>query len=181
MQLRDVGDITLARNVGLTRALTAMQEHDRDVILLVDDDMVFDVPRASALVEQARSLGAPVSAAYILATGVLAARRYQGDRWLTGLGFLAVPRAALERLAETSPRFRHSRGATEQTIGFLQSSFDQVEPDGVRLWESEDFCFTRRLGGAVLAPIGVGHIKRRVMVPDMRAVSELLKPSTGEA
>lgn len=169
LDLDDVGDITLARNLGLTRALTVMMGKASrfDVLLCVDDDMLFTVDQAQRLVDFVRAHDKPASGAYVLGTGAIAAQHFQRDRWLTGCGFLAMHRLHLEKLAIESQRGRPTADSREWLFEFCTSGFRvRALPEGEMLvWEPEDFSLTRRLGGVVLLPMSLGHVKPNVMRP----------------
>lgn len=165
LDVDDIGDVTLARNVALTRALLLLQREGSrfDCVLLVDDDMVFSGEQAQQLVDYVRHNMKPASAAYVLGNGRDAFTHYQFDRWTTGAGFLCLHRQHLEKLAIEARRGRPVRGSTEWLFEFCTSGFRQEGVDLV--WEPEDTSLTRRLGGVVLLPIGVGHVKRSVFRP----------------
>lgn len=165
LDLDHVGDVALARNMGLSRALDLLaRAPSYDVLLMVDDDMLFTVDQAQEVVAVARATGVPTSAAYVLASGVLAASHYRADRWQTGLGFLAIPVRVLEALSRSSRKFRASKSATEWTVQFTESGpVDDGAGKGELVFEPEDYCLTRRLGGVQLLPVCVGHIKSKVL------------------
>jgi len=144
---------------------------------MIDDDMAFNANHAQAVINASRQFKAAVSAAYILGSGMLAAEKVEGDRWLTGLGFLAVPVVQLEALAENSPKFKAARTATEETIGFTAAG---VWHQSSKVWEPEDYCFTRRLGGVILLKMFVGHVKPKVMIPDMTKIEGATEMPTNE-
>jgi hypothetical protein len=129
---------------------------------MVDDDMYFTADQAQEIVAVARATNTPTSAAYVLANGVLAASHYRGNRWQTGLGFLAIPAHALDALSYKSPKFRAAKDVKEWTFEFTESRPIQ-SMNGELVWEPEDYCFTRRLGGVLLLPVCIGHIKKKVL------------------
>lgn len=175
LDLDHVGDVALARNLGLSRALEVLHRAPRyDVVLMVDDDMVFTADQAQELVAYVRATGVAASAAYVLHDGMLAASHYRGDRWQTGLGFLAIPFRVLDALAHSSRKFRASRVAKEWTFEFTESSPVESETVGELVWEPEDYCLTRRLGGVVLLPLPVGHIKRKVLTCARSGLADLI-------
>jgi len=173
IEQRDTGDVSLARNVALTLALRSMADGPHEAVLMIDDDMVFGREHAEAVVRHALARDVPTSACYVLPDGRLAATHFAGERWLTGLGFLCIPRAQLFVLASQSTRFRGHRGAQDWLVEFTRSCADQLI-DGELHWESEDYRLTRRLGGVELLPIAVGHVKKRVLLPDQSALAEFI-------
>ncbi len=178
LELHDCGDVALARNLALSSALRKLElrelEHV-DTVLMVDDDMAFTPAMAQAVVDCSRVHRLAASGAYKLADGRLAAQHLEGNRWLTGLGFLAIPKALLRELAAASPRFKRHARATELEWHLTWSGIaapHSAWPDAVPIWEGEDFVLTRRLGGALLTPVRVGHVKKRVLMLDERQLTE---------
>lgn len=153
-------DVAIARNISLSMAVRTMEMHpDRDVALLVDDDMVFSVDQAAALCTYVAEKGVPASAVYSTAIGEIAASSSLSPtpgKWLTGFGFLGVPRAVLFALAERVPKFKWKNG--EELYCFTDSALHELH-DGVTRWIGEDYWFCYQLGGIDLLPIDVGHLK----------------------
>lgn len=167
-------DVALARNLLLTmcheRYLSAGES--LDTLLLVDDDMVFTLDQAERLVDGARRDGLAHSACYATNRGDLAATPLNWDwsdrsRWMVGLGFCAMPCAALARLVHVA---RPVVGPDGKKI----FPFCQSRTLGDR-WCSEDYWLCHRLGGVILEPIGVGHTKPIALYPDdetLRRIAE---------
>lgn len=159
-----ITDVTLARNLALSGALRASA--DQDVILMVDDDMVFTADDAEQLVTHARETNVAASAMYGTTMGTLAATRLKtasgAQRWATGLGLLAIPVALLTELAARSAQFDFEGS---KSWGFTWSL-----ASGGNYW-SEDFTLCRRLGGVHLLPIAVGHLKTIPIYPDDETVA----------
>lgn len=134
-----------------------------DVVLMIDDDMLFTLEQAAELVTHARETGVPASAMYATTEGRLAAGKLPGmERWYTGLGLLAIPAALLLKLEADSPSFPLKNGVF---TAFTSSSCH----DGK--WFSEDFELCRRLGGVHLLPMAVGHLKTIPIYPDETTVA----------
>ncbi len=174
-------DVALARNMALTRVLRNIDEYpEREdvVILMVDDDMVFDAVQAEVLCSQARETRQPVSAIYATKRATIAATmlcdgtpRY----YMTGLGFIAIPIHKLHNLKRCSYTFRHDgneyvefcwTGVAEHHI----KDADLLPPTMKGHWLSEDYCLTARFGGARLSRMGVGHVKKVPLYPDKLSV-----------
>lgn len=184
MQLTVEGssDVAHARNTTLSTLLDLMRspEHaERDVVLLIDDDMVFNVAQAQQVIDHARATGCPASGVYPTAAAEIAAstRWAPPGKWFVGLGFLAIPRALIERLAAESPYFER-RG--RRIYEFTNSALHEV--DGELRWYGEDYWLCKRLGGVDLLPIAIGHLKMIPLTVDeetLRKVREGI-PLTGE-
>lgn len=159
-------DVALARNVALSGAMRAVRQlGDRDVVLMVDDDMLFTRAQAQALVDEARASQVPCAAMYATTMGTLAAVRVHVEgateqRWLAGLGLLALPVKSLLILEEHSRTFKLQE--EERHTEFTWSAVDDADGN----WYSEDYTFCRRLGGVRLLPIGIGHLKTIPLYPD---------------
>ncbi len=185
-------DVALARNMALTMALRSLVTLNRaraeqrppanihpaaeaqweaeplyDTVLMVDDDMVFTLDQAQELVTHARETGVGASAMYATMNGTLAATRLftpppEQQRWLVGLGLLAIPGALLQKVAKASPSFDiHG----EQQAEFTWSATMRGR------WYSEDYTLCRRLGGVHLLPIAVGHLKTIPLYPAEETVT----------
>jgi hypothetical protein len=179
IEQRDTGDVSLARNLALSMACQALQNGPHEAVLMIDDDMVFTPEQAEALVTHALSREVAASACYVLSDGRLAATHLSGDRWLTGLGFLAIPRSLLLAVASRATRFRAHRGSKDWVVEFTRSCADLVM-DGEPHWDPEDYRFTRQLGGCELLPIAVGHVKKRVLLPDHTKLSAFIAEEQGK-
>lgn len=153
-------DVAMARNVSLSMAVRTLELHaDRDVVLLVDDDMVFSLEQAAAICTYVVEKGVPASGVYSTAIGEIAASSELSPtpgKWLAGFGFLAIPRAVLIAMAERSPRFKWKND--QELYCFTDSALHQLH-DGVTRWVGEDYWFCYQLGGVDLLPIDVGHLK----------------------
>lgn len=173
-------DVALARNLALTMAHSLLSSCRYDMVLMVDDDMVFKVADAQALVDYAREFGIPASGAYVLPDGRLAAeplepRSGEAARgWVTGLGFLAIPAPELKLLAERSRTFKQRPGASDLIIEFTKSC-SELAADGQRYWVPEDYRLTQNLGGVALRPIPVGHVKKQVLMPTESQIKETIR------
>jgi len=132
---------------------------ERDVVLMLDDDMEVSLDTAQLLVDRARELGRACSAVYSTQSMKLAAMRWaeRPGLWLTGLGCLAIPRALLLELEEASESF--------SVFGRQLSAFTWSGPEKGE-WVAEDFRLSMRLGGVHLCPLAVGHIKKGALWPD---------------
>ena len=164
-------DVTLARNLALTAAVQALRAGvTADVVLLVDDDMVFELSSVAAIATWVRGNQRAASAAYVMKDGTLAAH-FVGPRWHTGLGFLALPAAQLLRIADESEPFvgKPNGGLV---LEFTRSGV--ITRDGGRRWLGEDYYFTERLGGVDLLPMAVGHVKSVVLLPNEAKLREFL-------
>lgn len=154
-------DVSFARNRALSGVCKMLRDHpDRDVVLMLDDDMAVQPSVARAIVEHARSSGEPTSAAYCTGDGKhVAATRWSAkpSHWLVGLGCLAIPRARLLELEQRSDSF--------ELNGEVMSEFTWSCAEGGKYY-SEDFRLSMNLGGVVLLPLAAGHVKKGVLLPD---------------
>lgn len=169
-------DVALARNISLTLAYAVLKQNQHDVVLMLDDDMVFSESHVNTILAAASTSKRPTSACYVMASGALAARRRNG-RWLTGLGFLAIPSKVLLELGDASPRFKCPLdGAVNHLdiIEFTQTRITTLE-NGTREWQGEDFVLCERLGGINLAPVSVGHLKPQVLQPSPDHIKAFLE------
>ncbi len=180
-------DVAYARNTALSMALRSITTWNRqrsevaadrdknphgdaptlfDTVLMVDDDMAFTLEQAQELVSASRESGVPASAMYATMMGTLAATRLytppgNPQRWLVGLGLLAIPFALLQEVAKRSEQFEaHGVEHVEFT---WTAAYDGV-------WCAEDYTLCRRLGGVHLLPIAVGHVKLMPIYPDEETV-----------
>lgn len=186
-------DVALARNVSLTKALENVPEDPEYVILMVDDDMLFSCDEAECVCHLAQQFCRPVSGIYSTARGTIAATElvtelvtgsnetWERKRYLTGLGFLAIPAPSLYSLALSSRVTTHDsmsivvftwtgprEGGDHISCRLIERSpGEYIVPD---MWMSEDYRLTLRLGGAYLARLGIGHVKRVPIRPDGETV-----------
>lgn len=162
--LSGCSDIALARNLILKAALA---REDWTCLLWVDGDISFTAEAAHRVCRQSDLTGAAVSAVYGTDNGHVAATRapaWGPDRWLTGLGFLAVQRRHIWRLSkEFAP-------VTAMNGELIHPVFESLAIDGQ--WSSEDYTFCRRLGGVLLCPVGVDHHKIRTIRPDAATLAQ---------
>lgn len=175
LQLAGCSDVATARNLLLTHALDTCEEH-KTVFLLVDDDILFDPGVAQLVCEDALEGEQPVSAVYATNNGAIAGTPRGDGLWNTGLGFLAVRRDKLAEYAETLGG--KLPGMNKNLIyPFCQS---RVSRDG-KEWHAEDYWFCDGMGGVVLKPLGVGHLKRVPLTPDQHTLDMIADPKATEA
>lgn len=163
IELKGCSDLALARNILLT---TACRE-SADVVLLVDDDIVYNSHQAWELARKAQKSSTLVSGLYILENRNFAASPRGKNRWRTGLGFAAVSVESL--LSLNLPLVNSSRGEIYP--------FCQFRVNGNRRWTSEDYWLCELFGGAELAEdVIVGHVKNsETLRPLPTEVSEFRK------
>lgn len=178
LPLKEIADIAAARNLAMDGALLYADENpDCDTLVIIDDDMTFTPQNVDDLVSYSRTLKDAVSGLYVLRNGAAAAsyvrdvpvvggEPWMSRRFLCGLGFCAIPMARLRTLREISARTMANN--TPMTC-FTWTGPDQL--DG--LWYSEDTRLCNRMGGMILAPIGVGHIKPLILRPDAETVARV--------
>jgi hypothetical protein len=147
--------IDRARSIAFDQAFDAFRMVDElDVLLCIDDDMIFTPEDAQRLVDQARAEGEPVAARAVNSNGELAARPWQGN-WVTGLAFIAIPRTRFVELGKVLPRLG----------GIREWCHTGRHPDFPDQWIGEDYWLCAALGGVQLSPIGVGHMKPAILRP----------------
>lgn len=160
-------DVAFARCRALSWACEKLREYpDRDIVLMLDDDMEVPAETAQGLADEARELGRACSAVYATLTAKVAAARWAGhpSLWLVGLGCLAIPRALLLALEERSESF--------ELDAKVYRAFTWCGPDNGR-WIAEDFRLSINLGGVHLGPFPVGHIKKGALWPDEETLDRL--------
>jgi len=164
-----ITDVALARNISLTLAHTVLQQGQHNMVLMLDDDMVFTDEHVIEVLKQAYESGRPTSACYIMAGGELVAKRKNG-KWHTGLGFLVIPAKLLLELGDKSETFRCPIDDVRDlnVIKFTESRIVKRE------WQGEDYVLCERLGGVDLARVGVGHLKQQVIMPSVPHLKEFL-------
>jgi hypothetical protein len=180
LSVTGVADVALARNQVFTAALQAIARGNlpTDVLLLVDDDMVFDLNAATKLVSLARETGEAWSAAYATKDANLAATPLNWDAGRTdglrmvGLGLCAVP---LKKFTELATQLGAVVGPNGHgVIPFCQCRVVTPEHDGAPRWCSEDYWFCLAIGGVRLAPhVAAGHLKTVPLWPDPETLRRL--------
>jgi len=169
MVLMETGsaDVAFARCRALSWACEKLREYpDRDVVLMLDDDMEVPAETALALTDQARELGRACSAVYATLTAKVAASRWPGHPglWLVGLGCVAIPRVLLLDLERCSEPFELEEKSYR--------AFTWSGPEK-GTWVAEDFRLSMNLGGVHLCPLPVGHIKKGALWPDDETMERL--------
>jgi hypothetical protein len=180
LQVRGSSDVCQARNSALSKACDWLRSDPCDVVLMVDDDMVFTVDAAQMLVDGARRTGQACSGAYCvrpednMAMGHtrMAGGLWKGagkfedgtPKWLMGLGFLAVPAAMLLELERSSSSY--------ETNGVVFTEFVWSQAVNGQ-WLAEDMRFCQRLGGVRLLPAEAGHLKEMALWPDRVTMKEI--------
>lgn len=152
--------IDIARSVSFDQAAEAMKAHPEvDMLLNVDDDMVFSPAHAEALLSEARKRQHPVSGRYAtVARNVAAYRPRSGGMYYTGLGFMALPRAPFLLVAE--------RLGAERIGGTRPWCRTGEVPAFPGAWSPEDLWFCHHFGGVYLSDtVTVGHLKTFAIVP----------------
>ena len=87
-------DVAFARCRALSWACDKLREYpERDIVLMLDDDMDVPAETALAVADKARELGRACSAVYATLTAKVAAARWaeHPGLWLVGLGCVASP------------------------------------------------------------------------------------------
>lgn len=161
-------DAAFARCRALSWGCNFLREHpERDVVLMMDDDMEVSNEVADALIEHARTKGEPASAVYATLSQRIAASRWpeKPGYWLVGLGCVAIPRKLLLALEARSESYEH--------VGQFFTAFTWSGPDGKGSWIAEDFRLSMNLGGVRLLPLAVGHIKKGALYPDEDTLARL--------
>ncbi len=157
-----MSDLSLARNLTMTEVCAVVRKEGQRVVLLVDDDMVWDIGTVERLCRtfDDQQLKAR-SAVYATGDSRVAATRIavQPDVWLTGLGLFAVDAESLLTLGARL-------GAVRGPHGKPVVPFCVAGPYNGR-WVSEDYCLGLRLGGVQLDhTCPAGHIKPVPLWPD---------------
>lgn len=166
--LKGTADVALGRSWLFSDALRVSEGTDIDTFLCVDDDMVFSVDDAEALVAASRESGDLVSGIYGTSKASAALTKWNSGRWLTGMGFLAVPvarmrekQAALPVLADNNP----------PVTAWAQSG---LHPAYGGRWTCEDYWFCLHWDGVLVAPVGVGHLKTIAIWPDDESIAGIV-------
>ncbi len=148
---------------------------ERDMVLLMDDDMAINPGDVQLLVDSARASGVACSAVYAAADanvkeqrGSLAGCKLEGKpgRWTMGLGCIAIPASLLLELELQSEKFE-MRG--QQFSEFTWSCAENGR------WIAEDYRLCLRLGGVRLLPIQAGHKKAILLWPDDETLAEVAR------
>jgi len=169
MLLMETGsaDVAFARCRALSWACQKLREYpERDIVLMLDDDMEVPAHTAQALADKARELGRACSAVYATLSAKVAASRWADhpDLWLVGLGCVAIPRDLLLDLEQRSESFEVGSGVCR--------AFTWSGPDR-GTWIAEDYRLSINLGGVHLCPLPVGHIKKGALWPDDETIDRL--------
>lgn len=166
---RGSADVAFARNRALSLACDALRDYaERDTVVMLDDDMAVQPTDVQKLIDRSRELGCATSGAYATKTAKLAGCRWpeKPGRWLVGLGCVAIPRALLLELEANSESFEiNGRYLSEFT-------WCRAEKGG---WVAEDYRLSMRLGGVVLEPVALGHVKTGVLWPDDATIEAIAK------
>lgn len=158
VQKANISCVCTARNVALTEAL----ERTEEILLLVDDDIIFGLDQASELIAATLSTGVAHSGRYIQTDGRLAATRIARDRWYTGLGFVAIVRQALLDVAPRKVRLINDSFIYPIcTAGVVDDN-----------WITDDYSLCQRIGGVILANIDVAHRKPFELLPKPRTSTD---------
>lgn len=150
LTIEGCSNVTLARNVALTKALTAPPSVT--VFLLLDDDIGFHHTAADCLTKAAEHERRLVSGIYMLAKDRPSFSKMDGCGLVSGLGFAAIPRKLLQAKADLLPDFQSRNGDCFKP--FCQSREESGR------WYTEDTWFCKEFGGVLLCPIGVTHYKQ---------------------
>lgn len=155
-------DITASMNYTLTMALKNIG--DNRILVLIDDDMVFKVEDVDNLVSFARESAEPVAGVAVNHDGrVIGTERLPNGLALTGTAFFAIKFSRLESFTSECRVYPYPKG-----------DFAHVEFTWSSSGLSPDFRLCRRLGGARIVPIPVGHLKPVVLYPTEAQVAEVV-------
>jgi hypothetical protein len=160
-------DVAFARCRALSWTCETLRERpERDVVLMLDDDMDVPTETAQALIDEALRTGRACSAVYATLNSKVAAVRWneRPGQWLVGLGCIAIPRPLLLELEQRSESF--------EINGRFYSAFTWSGPEEGS-WVAEDFRLSKNLGGVTLCPLAVGHIKKGALWPDDETLARL--------
>lgn len=159
-------DVAFARCRALSWACEQLrgQLADRDVVLMLDDDMEVPTEAAQEVVDAARERGKACAAAYATRTSKLAATRWKDGLWMVGLGCVAIPVPLLLELEQRCDTFEMS--------GKVYSAFTWSAPERGH-WIAEDYRLSLQLGGVHLLPLAVGHIKKGSLWPDDETIEKI--------
>lgn len=149
-----IADVAFARNQALSWICNVLREREeRDMVLMLDDDIFAEPAVIQEVVTRARRLQQPCAAVYPTKDGKIAAERWRDKPgfWLSGLGCMAIPRSALLALEQRSESYEQN--------GHIFTAFTRTGPEKGK-WIAEDFRLCINLGGVRMLPIGVNHIKK---------------------
>ena len=170
-------DVALARNIALTAIVDQVPDDDQHAILMVDDDIVFTLQDAERICAMACDTGQAVSAIYSTSDGKLPAMQLKPKyseaetMFLTGLGFLAIPANCFHELAYDSEKTTHEGRELIVFTWTAPANWDERQShENLSMWISEDYRLTLRLGGVLLAKLGVGHLKQVPLYPDKETI-----------
>lgn len=178
-------DVTFARNQALSMACEGIRSVQAtapfETVLMVDDDMVFDVKAVAELARESKARGVPCSAVYVTINQIPAAQFWKKaedgkNLWLVGLGLVALPVPALLKLEQASPQFRYRKTA-EAPVQMFREFCTSGVVNGE--WLSEDFSLCKNLGGVHLLSVEAGHRKVLDLWPNERTLKELADADKG--
>jgi hypothetical protein len=144
--------VATARNLALTSACSSLKAYPHfNTVLMIDDDMVFTVNDVLQIVELSVNSKRAVSGIYVNAEGGATLKTID-NLILSGLGMLAIPKDLLLDIESKSESVNGMR------------VFTWVDTENGE-WITEDFRLTLRLGGVILCPVKIGHLKKIVIYP----------------
>jgi hypothetical protein len=175
VEQRNSADVSFARNYALTMVVEVLKKGNRkfDTVFMLDDDMYCDTPTVQKLVDASRHHKTACSGQYVTSKGVPVAKLWPAGssavesvlpRYLTGIGCLAIPANMVLELAEKSEQYYHD---DDKLVTEFTWAGGDLSPFGTkrREWVGEDYRLCMRLGGVILCPYKVAHIKKQLMVP----------------
>lgn len=184
-----ISDTAMARNAQIDAAVKrgrkrrAQTGRGPDILVMIDDDMSFSLGQVELLICYANNHGTAVSAAYLVGKQgeeQLAATKLPGlsegegkDLFATGLGMLAMPFPMAEQLHSQSKMVKTAMGempACTWSAPATDEEWEHLEgysEEKTRPWVSEDYRLCLRLNGVALIPIPVGHVKTRIITPEL--------------
>lgn len=175
---RNSADVCFARNYALTIVLEVLKKGDRkfDTVFMLDDDMYCDTDTVKKLVDASQHHKTACSGQYISSKGKAVAKLWPAGssavksvlpRYLTGIGCLAIPANMVLELAEKSEQYCYDDDDPNKLVTEFTWSGGDISPFGTgrREWVGEDYRLCMRLGGVILCPYKVAHIKKQLMIP----------------
>lgn len=152
-------DVALARNIALSLTLEVLEKYpERDVILMIDDDMTFTTDDAVKVCKHAKKHFTATAGAYVNQRGQFAGKPISKEKWVMGLAFVAFPAKLLQLLRTQSAPIPHPNPG-QKNYAFTWTGEENNQ------WWSEDYRLTQRLGGCEVLPIAIGHLKKLPMFP----------------